>query len=94
MTNEAKRLCIERLKWQSRRSQLELDLLFEPFVSAGGIEKLSNRELNKYKELLTFDDTYLLMIFYKKIRCFDDEIQKIIDNMLAYIKKGVLNYGY
>ncbi len=76
---ELLRLKIEKLKWHSRRSMLELDLYFDRFIQEGQLELLSNEELNAYTSLLELDDGELLLLFQGNIVSKDNNIQHIVN---------------
>ena len=80
---DLRRLAIGRLKWRSKRSQLELDLYFDRFIQEGQLDSLSDFELEAYGSLLDFEDGDLLLFFQKKITVDDENIQYIIDCILT-----------
>ena len=73
---------IEKLKWRSRRSMLELDLYFNTFIENGKLDLLSEKELDFYASLLEFDDGEILLLFQKKITTHSENIQKLIDSII------------
>ena len=60
MTAAPRGTTLERLRWQCRRSMLELDLLFERFVLEGHYQKLSEEQKELFGQLLEKDDPTLL----------------------------------
>jgi succinate dehydrogenase flavin-adding protein (antitoxin of CptAB toxin-antitoxin module) len=76
-----RRVFIEKLKWRSRRSQLELDLIFTKFINGGKLNELSNEYLLKYQELLELDDNELWLLFQQKITVNDDNLQFLINQI-------------
>ena len=69
---------IEKLKWRSRRSMLELDLYFERFINTGELVKLNEAELLSYQYLLTLEDGDLLTLFQWKKELADPALQEIV----------------
>jgi len=49
-------LNLERLKWRSRRSMLEVDLYLDRFIQNQGLHRLSDDELIEYANLLEMND--------------------------------------
>jgi succinate dehydrogenase flavin-adding protein (antitoxin of CptAB toxin-antitoxin module) len=54
---------LNQLKWRSRRSMLELDLIFDKFIQNEGLSQLSIEELSLYTKLLEQDDSDLQLMF-------------------------------
>jgi antitoxin CptB len=71
----------ERLKWRSRRSLLELDLIFERFIQSGKLSQLSPQELLNYQYILTLEDEDLLLLFQGKQVCATKEAQTLINKI-------------
>ena len=69
---------LERLRWQCRRSMLELDLLFERFVLEGHYQKLSDEQKELFAQLLEKDDPTLLEWATGKEEPEDKKIQELI----------------
>jgi len=76
-----RRLLVEKLKWRSRRSQLELDLIFVRFINSGKLNDLSAQELSTYKELLELDDDELWLLFQQKIMVNDQNLQLLVNQI-------------
>lgn len=57
---------LEKLKWRSRRSLLELDLFLNRFIQDGHFASLDVTELNHYQQLLQLDDGDLLLLLQGK----------------------------
>ena len=72
---------IEKLKWRSRRSMLELDLYFERFINTGELAKLNEAELLAYQYLLTLEDGDLLTLFQWKKELADPVLQEIVNKI-------------
>ena len=69
---------LERLRWQCRRSMLELDLLFERFVLEGYYQKLSDEQKELFCQLLEKDDPTLLEWVTGKEEPKDEKIRDLI----------------
>jgi antitoxin CptB len=69
---------IEQLRWQCRRSMLELDLLFERFVLEGHYAKLSDEQKELFGQLLEKDDPTLLEWATGKEEPEDEKIGELI----------------
>lgn len=74
-------VAIEKLKWRSRRSMLELDLFFERFIDGDGLSKLNEDELLAYQHLITLDDSDLLLLFQGKQELADAQLQEIVNKI-------------
>lgn len=72
---------VEKLKWRSRRSMLELDLYFSRFIQDGEFARLNEQELLAYQELLTLDDGDLLILFQGKNELTDTQLQAVVDKI-------------
>lgn len=72
---------VEKLKWRSRRSMLELDLYFSRFIQDGEFARLNEQELLAYQELLTLDDGDLLILFQGKNELTDTKLQAVVDKI-------------
>lgn len=70
---------VEKLKWRSRRSMLELDLYFSRFINEGYFAKLNQEELGCYKHLLTLDDSDLLLLFQGREVLADTKLQDLVN---------------
>lgn len=71
-------VAVEKLKWRSRRSMLELDLYFDRFIQCGDFGRLSESELLQYEYLLTLDDGDLLQLFQGKEVLADGQLQRLV----------------
>ncbi len=74
---------IGQLKWQSRRSILELDILFNNFINSIKFNELSQEQLEVYKLILQMEDSYLLVLLQNQIIAPDAQIQEIINYIKA-----------
>ncbi len=72
----------QKLLWRSRRSILELDLYFNRFIESGLFDKLTSEELMLYKDILTYEDQYLLSLFSRNIVTDNKEIQSLINKII------------
>jgi succinate dehydrogenase flavin-adding protein (antitoxin of CptAB toxin-antitoxin module) len=73
---------VEKLKWRSRRSMLELDLYFDRFIQSGQFALLDEGELLLYKELLRLDDGDLLLLFQGKQKLENFLMQSLVDKIV------------
>ncbi len=69
---------LERLRWQCRRSMLELDLLFERFVQEGYYAKLNSEQRDGFWQLLEKDDPTLLEWVTGKEQPEEQRFQELI----------------
>ncbi|AUR52682.1 citrate synthase [Aquella oligotrophica] len=74
-------ISIEKMKWRSRRSILELDLFFERFINEGRFARMNEVQLGYYQQLLEFEDGDLLQLFQGKVRLADPLFQMLIDEI-------------
>lgn len=74
---------VEKLKWRSRRSMLELDLYFDRFINGGQFANLDDDELLRYQHLITFDDGDLLLLFQGKEQLEDQSLQALVDKIVT-----------
>ena len=73
MLTKDKHQCIAILKWRSRRSMLELDIIFSKFINNMYLESLSNEELQLYIILIAMDDFELLTLLnLVSLECVDN----------------------
>lgn len=79
--NEANKLEINRLKWRSKRSMLEVDLYLDRFIQNEGLEQLNAAELNVYRELLELKDSDLLMLLQGK----QQPLKKVQQDLISKI---------
>ncbi len=66
-----------RLRWQSRRGLLELDLVLKPFLEHD-FELLSAQELDAYQDLLLLPDNDLLDLVDGKTETNDERFVPIL----------------
>ena len=78
---------LRRLTWHSRRGMLELDVLLLPFTEQQYLT-LSEIDKAQYKRLIDCEDQDLFNWFMEKSTCPDDEIQRMINVVLAYARRG------
>lgn len=74
---------INRLKWRSRRSMLEVDLYLDRFIESLGLDKLSPTELTAYAALLELKDTDLLSLLQRSEQPEDHAWQSIINKIVS-----------
>ena len=71
---------LDKIRWQSRRGMLELDLILEKF-NAGHLPGLAPEQLDRYRELLAFPDNDLLDLVMGRAaspdRRYDDILQRL-----------------
>ena len=72
---------IEKLKWHSRRSTLELDLFFDRFLQNNGLDKLSHSELFAYQTILEYEDSELSLLLLGDCKLEDQNLQSMIDKI-------------
>jgi succinate dehydrogenase / fumarate reductase iron-sulfur subunit/antitoxin CptB len=68
---------MNRLRWQSRRGLLELDLVLKPFLEHD-FERLSDDELGAYQDLLLLPDNDLLDLVDGKTETDDLRLAPIL----------------
>lgn len=73
---------IEKMKWRSRRSILELDLYFDRFITSGGFGSLAVDELVLYQQLLSLEDGDLLLLFQGKEELSDSNLQGLVNKIV------------
>lgn len=78
---------IRRLKWQSRRGMLELDLLFVPFME-NSFSSLEQAEQDLFVKLLDCEDQELFLWLMKRTKPEDSDMQKIVDIVLGYVQSS------
>lgn len=76
---------IEKLKWRSRRSMLELDLIFDKFIQSDGLSQLSATEKAAYADLLELDDDQIQVLFGRKAEAQDFVMQTVINKIISVI---------
>lgn len=72
---------IEKLKWHSRRSILELDLYLGKFIESDGLNQLDENELLAYQALLECDDSDLLVLMLGKDQVKDQIAQQVVNKI-------------
>lgn len=78
-------LNIEKLKWRSRRSMLELDLVFDKFIQCNGLSQLNDAEKGAYADLLELDDEEIQLLFGQKAVAQDVVMQTVINKVINVI---------
>ncbi len=68
---------LNRIRWRSRRGLLELDLVLEKFL-ANGFGKLSEQEVEAYKDLLLLPDNDLHDLVNGTTEHADQRLQAIV----------------
>jgi antitoxin CptB len=71
----------KRLYWHSRRGMLELDLLLVPFAERH-LTRLSDDELQLYRELLAEEDQDLFMWLTRRMPAPTSRLRQIVDKVL------------
>ncbi|MEM0953997.1 MAG: succinate dehydrogenase assembly factor 2 [Pseudomonadota bacterium] len=74
-----------RVIWASRRGMLELDLVLEPFVKQR-YPDIPSDDQQCYQRLLECEDTELFGWFLGRLRPEDEELAKIVDDILAFAR--------
>lgn len=74
-----------RVIWASRRGMLELDLVLEPFVKQR-YPDIPSDDQQRYQRLLECEDTELFGWFLGRLRPEDEELAKIVDDILAFAR--------
>ena len=79
----------KRIRWASRRGMLELDLMLVPFFD-GCFLQLSERDQQRYIELLEGEDTDLFDWMLGRQRPSDPDLLIIVDKILQFSRAGQL----
>ena len=74
-----------RIRWQSRRGMLELDLVLEPFVTHR-YRQLSERDQGRYRDLLECEDQDLFAWLLGRTRPRNEGLAAIVDTILHYTR--------
>ncbi|GGE68284.1 hypothetical protein GCM10011533_20820 [Streptosporangium jomthongense] len=74
-----------RLWWHSRRGMLELDVLLIPFLEQA-YRDLDAEDQERYKKLLSCEDTDMFEWFMQRSRPDDADLQRIVDIILARVQ--------
>ena len=69
----------KKLRWRSRRSLLELDLLLNKFVNSDIFDAFTMQKLDTYQAMLNWDDDYLLSLLCKNIKHLDKDVTEIVE---------------
>ena len=83
-----KRHKLEQIKWRARRSQLELDLLLNKHINTLDVNIITDNELTRYADILTYDDDYLLLLLQGKITDTDPHTQEIINKIKVHFLRS------
>ncbi|MDH2431946.1 hypothetical protein WH50_22385 [Pokkaliibacter plantistimulans] len=78
-------LDIRRLRWQSRRGMLELDVLLTPFVEEAFAD-LAKEDQDRYVRLLEQEDTDLFAWFMQHDTPADPDLQRIVRIILERVQ--------
>ena len=76
-----------RLCWHSRRGMLELDLMLGPFVKQC-YPRLPAEDQRRYRRLLECEDQDLFSWFLGREEPQDEELVKIVKQVLAFSRSG------
>lgn len=76
---------IRRLRWQSRRGMLELDVLFVPFVDEA-FRDLAEEDQKRFVDLLACEDTDLFVWLTEREEPQDPDMQKIVRIILDRVQ--------
>lgn len=72
----------KKLRWRSRRSLLELDLILQKFIYSDGFSCLDSRYLLTYQQMLEFEDGYLLSLLLNQQSAENELVQSVVDVIL------------
>ena len=76
---------IRRLRWQSRRGMLELDVLFVPFVEEAFTE-LDIEDQDRFVQLLACEDTELFVWLMEREVPEDPDMKRIVRIILDRVQ--------
>jgi antitoxin CptB len=76
---------IRRLKWQSRRGMLELDVLFVPFVEEAFAD-LDQADQDRFVKLLDEEDQDLFVWLMEREVPADPDLQRIVRIILERVQ--------
>lgn len=76
---------IRRLKWQSRRGMLELDVLFVPFMEEA-FEDLAQDDQDRFVKLLAEEDQDLFLWLMERAVPEDPDLQRIVRIILERVQ--------
>jgi len=72
----------KKLRWRSRRSLLELDLILQEFVDSSDFSVLDSKYLLTYQQMLEFEDGYLLNLLLKQQNSENELVQLVVNIIL------------
>lgn len=84
MDKPAAEIILERLKWRSRRSMLEVDLYLDRFILAKGLQTLDAAELKCYAELLEMNDWDFLPLLQGQSLIADKTTNSVIKKIINF----------
>jgi len=76
---------IRRLRWQSRRGMLELDVLLVPFVDEAFIQQ-SQEDQDRFVKLLACEDQDLFVWFMQRAVPEDPDLARIVRIILDRVQ--------
>jgi antitoxin CptB len=76
---------VRRLRWQSRRGMLELDVLFVPFVEEA-FSGLALEDQDRYVKLLTCEDVDLFVWLMEREEPEDPDMKRIVRIILDRVQ--------
>ncbi|WP_299194513.1 succinate dehydrogenase assembly factor 2 [uncultured Amphritea sp.] len=76
---------IRRLRWQSRRGMLELDVLFVPFIE-DAFKDLAEDDQDRFVKLLACEDTDLFVWLMEREEAEDPDMQRIVRIILDRVQ--------
>ncbi|MEH6577608.1 MAG: succinate dehydrogenase assembly factor 2 [Amphritea sp.] len=76
---------VRRLKWQSRRGMLELDVLFTPFVDEV-FRDLPEEDQDRFVKLLACEDTDLFVWMMEREVPTDPDFQRMVRMILDRVQ--------
>ncbi|MFP8965569.1 succinate dehydrogenase assembly factor 2 [Pokkaliibacter sp. CJK22405] len=85
MSNVYSDVDVRRLRWQSRRGMLELDVLLVPFVEEV-FAQLPREDQERYVRLLEQEDTDLFSWFMQHTTAEDPDLARIVKIILDRVQ--------
>ncbi|WP_290704926.1 succinate dehydrogenase assembly factor 2 [Amphritea sp.] len=76
---------VRRLRWQSRRGMLELDVLFVPFVEEA-FSGLDSEDQDRFVKLLACEDVDLFVWLMEREEPEDPEMKRIVRIILDRVQ--------
>jgi antitoxin CptB len=73
---------VERLRWQSRRGLLELDIVLQRYWNAAGRD-LDAAQAGQLARLLAMPDNDLLDLVMGRTRCADAAVEPVLQRLMA-----------